>query len=182
MSAPAHTIAVYCSARDGLAQPFIDAAHLLGRSLAERDTALVYGGGGRGLMGEIARAALAAGGRVTGVIPRSMVEREAALETVTEQIVIDTMHQRKQIMADRCDAYIAMPGGVGTMDEIFEAITWHQIGLHAKPMVFLDIEHYYTPLRAFLEHATDLGFVPMSTMDAIIFCRTVPEALDTLGL
>ncbi len=182
MNLPAHTIAVYCSARDGLAPAFVESARMLGRSLAERSVGIVYGGGGRGLMGEIGRAAVDAGGHVTGVIPRSMVEREAALETVSEQIVIDTMHQRKQIMADRCDAYIALPGGVGTLDEIFEAITWHQLDLHAKPMVFLDIEGYYTPLRAFLEHATELGFIPATTMSAIGFETTVEGVLDALQL
>lgn len=181
-STPRKTIAVYCSARDGLAQPFIDAAHDLGRLLAERNTAIVYGGGGKGLMGEVGRAALAAGGTVTGVIPRSMVEREAALETVTEQVIIDTMHQRKQIMADRCDAYVAMPGGVGTLDEIFEAITWHQIGLHTKPMIFLDIQGYYTPLKQFLERSAQLGFIPESTMHAIRIESTVEAVLSELQL
>jgi uncharacterized protein (TIGR00730 family) len=176
------TIAVYCSARDGLAPPFIDAAHELGRSLAERGAAIVYGGGGRGLMGEIARASLAAEGHVIGVIPRSMVEREAAHNGVTEQVIIDTMHQRKQIMADRCDAYIAMPGGVGTLDEIFEAITWHQLDLHAKPMIFLDIDGYYSPLKQFLEHSAELGFIPVSTMDAIGFETTVPGVLEALKI
>ena len=179
-TSPTHTIAVYCSARDGLAQPFIDAAHKLGRSLAEQKTAIVYGGGGKGLMGEIARAALAAEGHVIGVIPRSMIEREAAHNGVTEQIIIDTMHQRKQIMADRCDAYIAMPGGVGTLDEIFEAITWHQLELHAKPMIFLDIEGYYAPLKQFLEHSAELGFIPESTMAAIRFETTIEGVLDAL--
>lgn len=181
-SHPARTIAVYCSARDGLAEPFIEAAHELGRSLAEHGASIVYGGGGKGLMGEIARAALAADGQVIGVIPRSMIEREAAHNGVTEQIIIDTMHQRKQIMADRCDAYVAMPGGVGTLDEIFEAITWHQLELHTKPMIFLDIEGYYTPLRHFLEHSAELGFIPKTTMDAIAFESTVGGVLDRLGI
>ena len=182
MKKKSHTIAVYCSARDGLDKPFVDAAHDLGRLLAERNTAIVYGGGGKGLMGEVGRAALAAGGKVTGVIPRSMVEREAALETVTEQVIIDTMHQRKQIMADRCEAYIALPGGVGTLDEMFEAITWHQIGLHTKPMIFLDIEGYYTPLRQFLEHSAELGFIPETTMAAIGFESSVDAVLEVLCL
>ena len=182
MNLPAHTVAVYCSARDGLAPAFVDCARDLGRSLAARSVGVVYGGGGRGLMGEIGRAALDAGGHVTGVIPRSMVEREAALHTVSEQIVIDTMHERKQIMADRCDAYVALPGGVGTLDEIFEAITWHQLDLHAKPMVFLDIDGYYSPLRQFLEHSADLGFIPASTMDAIVFETSVDGVLGALKI
>lgn len=176
------TIAVYCSARDGLSQHFIDAAHELGTALASSATAIVYGGGGKGLMGELSRASLEANGRVIGVIPRSMIEREAANNGVTEQIIIETMHQRKQIMADRCDAYIAMPGGVGTLDEMFEAITWHQLGLHKKQMVFLNIDGYYTPIREFMECSNKLGFIPDETLASIRFETTVPAVLRALGL
>jgi len=176
------TIAVYCSARDGLAEPFIAATRGLGSAIAEHDAAIIYGGGGKGLMGELARSALAQSGRITGVIPRSMIELESAHNGLTEQVVIDTMHERKQIMADRCDAYIALPGGVGTLDEMFEAITWHQLGLHTKPLVFLDIDGYYTPVRQFLEHSTAMGFIPATTLAAIGFETTVEGTLRAIGI
>lgn len=178
----AQGIAVYCSARDGLEGHFIDAARELGRVLAEMGLPLVYGGGGCGLMGETARACLDAGGDVIGVIPRSMIEKERALHTVSEFIEVETMHERKAIMAARARAFLAMPGGVGTLDETFEAITWNQLAIHNKPVVFVDIKGFYAPLKRFLDHAGQLGFIPADTLDRISFEPDVPSALEAAGV
>jgi uncharacterized protein (TIGR00730 family) len=176
------TVAVFCSARDNLAPAFVHAARDIGTLLATRRIGIVYGGGGGGLMGELATAALHAGGRVTGVIPRSMVEAEKAHRGVSELIVIDTMHERKQIMADRADAFLALPGGVGTLDEIFEAITWNQLAIHDKPVGFLDVDGFYAPLRAFLDHAHAGGFIPESTMKRLKFESRPESLLKSVGL
>lgn len=175
-------VAVFCSARDNLAPACISAAREIGRRLAASDTAVVYGGGGVGLMGELATAALDAGGQVIGVIPRSMVEAEKAHRGVSELIVIETMHERKRIMADRADAFLALPGGVGTLDEIFEAITWNQLAIHDKPIGFLDLDGFYAPLKAFLDHAHAGGFIPASTMDHIRFQAEPVAILRALGV
>lgn len=162
-------VAVYCSARDNLDPAYAHAAREVGRLLAESDITIVYGGGGIGLMGQLATAAIEAGGHVVGVIPRTMVEAEKAHLGVPELVVIETMHERKQIMADRADAFLALPGGVGTLDEIFEAITWNQLAIHDKPIAFLDTLGFYAPLRAFLDHAYAAGFIPDSTMHRLRF-------------
>ncbi len=177
-----HAVAVYCSARDGLDRAYIDAAREVGRTLAGRGIGIVYGGGGAGLMGEVADAALVAGGEVVGVIPRSMVEQERAHTGLDELIVVETMHERKAIMASRAGAFLALPGGVGTLDEIFEAITWNQLSIHDKPIVFLDLNGFYAPLRAFLEHAHRGGFIPTGTMTRVRFEPTPADALAALGI
>ncbi len=176
-----NAVAVYCSARDGLEPRFVEAARAVGRTLAERGIGVVYGGGGAGLMGEVANAALDAGGEVVGVIPRSMVEAERAHRGVTELIVIETMHERKKIMSDRADAFLALPGGVGTLDEVFEAITWNQLAIHDKPIGFLDLDGFYDPLRRFLGGAAADGFIPASTMDRLTFEPDVGSVLAALG-
>ncbi len=176
------SIAVYCSARDNLDGAYIDATRLTGRSLAERGITVVYGGGGAGLMGELATAALDAGGTVVGVIPQSMVEQERAHTGLNELIIVETMHERKAIMADRAGAFLALPGGVGTLDEIFEAITWNQLAIHDKPIVFLDLDGFYAPLKAFLDHAHASGFIPRATMDHIRFAPTPTDALGAMGI
>ena len=176
------SIAVYCSARDNLDPAYVNAARDIGRRLASSGITVVYGGGGAGLMGELASAALDARGSVVGVIPRSMVEQERAHTGLRELIVVETMHERKAMMAGRADAFLALPGGVGTLDEIFEAITWNQLGIHEKPIVFLDLEGFYAPLRAFLEHAHRGGFIPRATMDHIRFAPTPESALELPGL
>lgn len=176
------SVAVYCSARDGLAPGFVEAAREVGRTLAERGVRVVYGGGGAGLMGEVADAALGAGGEVVGVIPRSMVEAERAHHGVTELIVIETMHERKQIMSDRADAFLALPGGVGTLDEVFEAITWNQLEIQDKPIGFLDVDGFYAPLRRFLEGASAGGFIPRETMERLTFGQNPESVLAALGI
>ena len=175
-------VVVFCSARDNLAPAYVDATRAIGRGLAEQGITVVYGGGGVGLMGELATAALDVGGTVIGVIPRSMVEQERAHNGVTELIVVETMHERKAIMADRSDAFLALPGGVGTLDEIFEAITWNQLNIHDKPIGFLDIDGFYAPLKIFLDHAHQGGFIPASTMEHIRFEPDPAAVLASLGI
>lgn len=176
------SVAVYCSAREGLDGPFTEAARETGRLLGERGIELVYGGGGLGLMGVVASAALEAGGRVVGVIPRSMVEKERAHEGLTERIVVTTMHERKAIMAERAGAFVALPGGVGTLDEVFEAITWNQLAIHDKAVGFVDVDGFYAPLRVFLEHAAAGGFIPASTMSRLRFGADPASVLGAIGL
>lgn len=176
------SVAVYCSAREGLDGPFTGAARELGRLLGERGIELVYGGGGLGLMGVVATAALEAGGRVVGVIPRSMVEKERAHGGLTERIVVETMHERKAIMAERAGAFVALPGGVGTLDEVFEAITWNQLAIHDKAVGFVDVNGFYAPLRAFLERAHAGGFIPASTMERLRFEGEAGALLGAMGI
>jgi len=173
-------IAVFCGARTGTDPVFADTTRAIGRGLAERNLGLVYGGGNVGLMGVLADAALEAGAPVIGVIPRSMVDVELAHEGCTELCIINTMHERKAIMAERASAFLAIPGGVGTLDEVFEAITWNQLAIHDKPIGFLDTDAYYSHLKAFMTHSAGLGFIPPTTMDRLIFEPAHDTMLDRL--
>lgn len=173
-------IAVFCGARAGTDPLFADTARAVGRGLAERNLGLVYGGGNVGLMGILADAALEAGAPVIGVIPRSMVDVELAHTGCTELHVITTMHERKALMAERSAAFLAIPGGVGTLDEVFEAITWNQLAIHDKPIGFLDTEGYYAHLKSFMHHSAALGFIPSATMDRLVFEPHTNAMLDRL--
>jgi hypothetical protein len=177
-----NAVAVYCSARDGLDTPYVEAAREVGLRLAGAGVTVVYGGGGVGLMGELASAALDAGGEVIGVIPRSMVEKERAHRGVSELVVVETMHERKKAMSDRAEAFVALPGGVGTLDEIFEAITWNQLRIHDKPIGFLDVGGFYAPLRQFLVSAAAAGFIPDTTMSRLRFAAEPGSVLALLGV
>ena len=146
-------LCVFCGSSVGSNPAYAEAAVTLGSLLARRGIGLVYGGGNVGLMGVIADAALAAGGEVIGVIPKALADREVAHHGVTELRVVDSMHTRKAMMADLSDAFIAMPGGVGTFEEFFEAITWTQLGLHRKACGLLNVAGFYTPLAAFIDQA-----------------------------
>jgi uncharacterized protein (TIGR00730 family) len=152
-------VCVFCGSNTGMRPAYAEAATRLGRLIAERGLGLVYGGGRVGLMGLIADAAHQAGGEVIGVIPRALAEWEVAHTGITDLRVVNSMHERKALMADLVDAFVALPGGVGTLDELFEIWTWGQLGLHAKPLGFLDVEGYYAGLHAFLDHMRDEGFV-----------------------
>jgi hypothetical protein len=152
-------VAVFCGSSPGARPEYADAARELGTLLAARGLDLVWGGGNVGLMGAVADAALAAGGRTIGVIPEALVERELGHVASTELRVVRTMHERKALMADLSDAFVALPGGMGTLDETFEILTWAQLGLHAKPVGLLDVAGYWGPLLAFLDRARDEGFV-----------------------
>ncbi|AZN35997.1 LOG family protein [Iodobacter ciconiae] len=153
------SVAVFCGAKHGIQPEFTTAARELGAVLAEREITLVYGGGHVGLMGEVATACLDAGGKVIGVIPEFMVVRELALEACSELIIVDSMHTRKAKMAELAGGFIAMPGGFGTLDELFEILTWSQVGLHGKPVGLLNTGNYYDSLTKFLEETVAAGFL-----------------------
>ena len=156
-------------------------ARSLGTLLAERGIGLVYGGGGVGLMGEMADAALAAGGKVTGVIPSGLFTREMAHVEVTELIEVGSMHERKALMYDRSDAFIAMPGGFGTLDELCEVVTWTQLGVHAKPAVLLDVDGFWDPFVALLDKMEQVGFMKKANRELLGVVDTPAAALDHLS-
>ena len=142
---------------------------------------IVYGGGKVGLMGAVADGALAAGGEVIGVIPEALVERELAHEGLTELHVVASLHQRKALMAELADGFVALPGGFGTLDELMEQLTWAQLGLHSKPVGFLDVEDYWRPLVAYARHATEEGFVREADLAAIAVAGDAEALLDRLA-
>jgi uncharacterized protein (TIGR00730 family) len=167
-SSPLRAVCVFCGSSIGSHSTYAESAHALGLELALRDIALVYGGGNVGLMGVVADAALGAGGRVLGVMPRHLVEREIAHRTLTELHVVDSMHSRKQMMADLADAFVLLPGGFGSWEEFCEVVTWSQLGLHRKPCGILDVLDYYRPLLEMMSRAVEHGFVRASHRDAIV--------------
>ncbi len=152
-------ICVFCGSSLGLRPAYAEAARATGRLIAERGLGLVYGGGEVGLMGVLANAAMAAGGEVIGVIPEALMRMEVGHPELTALHVVDTMHERKAMMADLSDAFIALPGGIGTLEELFEVWTWGQLGIHPKPLGFLDVDGYYDHLHAFLDHSVSEGFL-----------------------
>jgi uncharacterized protein (TIGR00730 family) len=153
------SVCVFCGSAPGARPSYSAAARELGAALAHHGITLVYGGGRLGLMGIVADATLAAGGRVIGVIPRMLIERELAHPALTRQHVVTTMHERKTLMAEMSDAFVGLPGGMGTFDELVEIVTWAQLGLHAKPVVLANIENYFAPLYAMLDNAVTERFV-----------------------
>ena len=164
---PAFSVAVYCGSRVGSQPEFAQVAAEVGRWIGGQGGQLVYGGGRNGLMGLLANACLKAGGQVVGVIPKTMVEREWAHSGCTELIITDTMHERKRIMAERCDAFLALPGGIGTFEEFFEAWTWRQLGYHDKPVGLLNVAGYYDALLQFLKHSVSSQFMGDAQMGLI---------------
>ncbi|GHD58407.1 LOG family protein [Jeongeupia chitinilytica] len=175
------SVVVFCGSRHGARPEYAEAARTLGRQLAERQIALVYGGGNVGLMGDVAQACLGASGRVVGVIPEFMVERELALAECTELLVVDSMHTRKAKMADIADGFIAMPGGFGTFDELFEILTWSQIGLHGKPVGVLNTAGYFDQLLGFIRQTVTEGFVRETEAERIAVADDPAALLDTLA-
>jgi len=153
------SVCVFCGSAAGVRPSYSDAARELGVAFAQHGIALVYGGGRLGLMGIVADAALQAGGRVIGVIPSMLIERELAHPNLTRQQVVSTMHERKTVMAEMSDGFVGLPGGMGTFDELVEIITWAQLGLHAKPVVLANIDNYFATLYAMLDNAVTEGFV-----------------------
>ena len=153
------TIAVYCGASHGANPPYADAARELARALVEHNIGLVYGGGKVGLMGVIADEVLRLGGEATGVIPKALVEREVGHAGLTRLFVVKDMHERKAMMSDLSEGFIAMPGGMGTLEELFEMVTWAQLGIHAKPVGLLNANRFYDGLKAFVRHQCEEGFV-----------------------
>ncbi len=152
-------VCVYCGSSEGLDPRYAEAADQLGAAIARSGWRLVFGGGGRGLMGRAARAAMAAGGEVVGIIPSFLQEREQATQEWTETVVVENMHQRKQLMFDRSDAFVALPGGVGTLEELVEQLTWVQLERHRKPVVIADIAGFWRPLLSLIAHMRMAGFV-----------------------
>ncbi|MFO1243679.1 MAG: TIGR00730 family Rossman fold protein [Ramlibacter sp.] len=156
---PAFSICVYCGSRPGNEPGFAGLARAVGDWIGRHGGQLVYGGGNNGLMGVVADATLAAGGRVVGIIPKALVEREWAKLDCTELHVVDTMHERKRLMAERADAFLALPGGIGTFEELFEVWTWRQLGYHDKPVGLLNAAGYYDSLLVFLRSSVAHGFM-----------------------
>ncbi len=153
------SVCVYCGSGEGGDPRFGEAADALGKALAAEGVGLVYGGGGGGLMGRLARATLAGGGFVTGIIPNFLVRKEHALTDAQEMVVVENMHERKQAMFERADAFIALPGGVGTLEELFEQLTWAQLDRHDKPILIADIAGFWRPLLALFAHMHNSGFI-----------------------
>jgi uncharacterized protein (TIGR00730 family) len=174
-------ICVFCGSSLGSNVAYSEAAVTLGGLLAARNITLIYGGGNVGLMGVIANAVLEAGGQVIGVIPHSLAKREIEHRGLTQLHVVDSMHTRKAMMADLADAFIAMPGGVGTFEEFFEAVTWTQLGLHRKPCGLLNVAEFYTPLAAFIDQAVSDGFIKPVHRAAIVVDDNPERLLDTLA-
>ena len=162
------SICVYCASNSGSSPKFQEGAEALGRTLATNGKSLVYGGGKVGLMGALADAVLASGGNVIGVIPHALKDRELAHNGLTELITVADMHERKLTMANLADAFIALPGGIGTMEELFEVFTWLQLEFHSKPIGLLNIEGYYDELLSFLNRMVTCGFVQRSHLDLLI--------------
>jgi hypothetical protein len=152
-------LCVFCGSTPGHDPAYAEATRAVGKSLVAHGYGLVYGGGGIGLMGELASAVLDAGGEVVGVIPRHLYEAERAHRGVTDLRVVDTMHERKAAMADLSDGFVGLPGGIGTYEELFEALTWAQLGIHAKPVGLVDVGGFFTPLLAFLDQVVATGFL-----------------------
>ena len=173
-------ICVYLGSREGNSPAFRQATNTLGRTLAERGHTLVYGGARIGLMGELANAALNAGGEAIGVMPDHLVEREQAHFGLSELIRVRNMHERKATMAANADAFIALPGGIGTFEELFEIWTWGYLGLHEKPMGLLNIDEFYSPLLTFLDSTVNHGFLAATTRNMLLDASTSHELLDAL--
>ena len=171
-------VCVFCGSAVGARAEYAAAAGELGRAMAERGYGMVFGGGSVGLMGVAADAALAAGGEVVGVIPDVIVDREIGHSGVTELRVVRTMHERKAAMADSADAFIALPGGFGTMDEFMEIVTWAQLGIHSKPCVMVNVAGYYDALLRFMDVAVEEGFIRAENRVMVRVARDAAEALE----
>lgn len=185
MMTPAFSVCVYCGSRPGSQPEFAQAAQTVGRWIGEHGGQLVYGGGNNGLMGLVAQATLDHGGQVVGIIPKSLQEREHAKLNCTELHVVDTMHQRKHMMADRAHAFLALPGGIGTFEELFEVWTWNQLGYHDKPLGLLNVNGYYDSLLVFLKHAVGQGFLNEWQLDMLNIdtepSRLLPKLVQDAG-
>jgi len=175
-------ICVFCGSRSGTDPAFAAAAEALGRGIAQAGAQLVYGAGDVGLMGITARAAQDAGGDTLGVIPQHLVEREVGKRDLTRFVVTETMHERKKVMFMNCDAVVMLPGGAGSLDEFFEVLTWRQLGLHAKPIVLLNVAGYWDPLIGLVDHVIAQGFADASLAGFFSIARTPAETLQARNL
>lgn len=183
---PNFSLCVYCGSRPGHNPQFAAVAKAVGRWIGEHGGQLVYGGGHNGLMGILADAALAAGARVIGIIPKALVEREWAHQGCTELHIVENMHERKQLMAEHADAFLALPGGIGTLEEFFEVWSWHQLGYHSKPIGLLNQDGFYDSLLTFLNSAIQNGFMSDWQMNlirtdshAVLLLEALTQAADT---
>ena len=179
---PIRNVAVFCASADGVHPDYREVALELGRALAQRRIGVVFGGSKVGLMQAVAQGALEQGGPVVGVIPTVLVELEVAHDDLTELHITDTMHTRKAMMSARADAFIALPGGYGTFEELFEVLAWQTLKLHAKPVLLLNINGFYDPMLAFLDHCVGQGMLKQKNRDILLVAGTVEDALDQLGI
>lgn len=171
-------IAVFCGSQSGTSPIYGDVAQQLGEEIVRRGFGLVYGGGCIGLMGVVAEAVLRQGGEVIGVIPRSLFRKEVAIENATELIVVETMHERKALMADRADGFIALPGGYGTCDELFEILTWAQLGIHRKPIGLLNVNGFFDPLMGWLDNMVNEGFLKSKYRQLLMLAADTGELFN----
>ena len=181
MFAPLHQVCVYCGSSPGTDPAYAAAAVALGEELAARDIGLVYGGGAVGLMGVVADTVMAMGGRVLGIIPEFLDRREIRNQAITDLRVVATMHERKAMMAAEADAFVALPGGIGTFEELFEALTWTQLGIHAKPVALFEVNGFWDPLVALLERAVADEFLKPDAAAALLRGSTPAEVLDAFA-
>jgi uncharacterized protein (TIGR00730 family) len=175
------SICVFCGSRFGADPDAREAARRLGALLAHEGITLVYGGGGIGLMGVLANAVLEGGGRVLGVIPRFLLKREAGHPALSQTVVVETMHERKLQMFERADAFVILPGGLGTLEEFFEVLSWRTLGLHNKSIVIIDQGGYWEPLAVLLRQVVEGGFADRSHLDVVAFVRDIKDVLPTLA-
>ena len=173
-------LAVYCGSAAGADPAFADTARELGRLMVERDIDLVYGGGKLGLMGIVADTVLDSGGKVYGVIPEALVAHEVAHRGCTELHTVANMHERKAKMTELTDAFVALPGGIGTLDELFEAWTWNALGYHSKPLCLLNVHGFWNDLAEFMDHVRDSGFLSEARRNQLLKADTPAEAIDLL--
>ncbi len=173
------SICVYCGARNGKNATHAQAAEALGRAIAQEGWRLVYGAGDVGLMGTVARAAQASGGETFGVIPTHLLSREVGKTDLTRLVITETMHERKKVMVMNADAIVLLPGGAGSLDEFFEVLTWRQLGLHDKPIVLLDNDGFWEPLKALLAHVVSEGFAESSLLD---FVQSAPDVETAMAM
>jgi uncharacterized protein (TIGR00730 family) len=172
------SVCVYCGSSAGADPRFLEEAIRCGTTLAEAGLTLVYGGGKVGLMGAVADAVLAAGGKVTGVMPKDLVDQEIAHRGLTDLRVVNSMHERKLAMAELSDAFLCLPGGPGTFEEIFEQWTWALLGIHAKPCGFVNVGGYYDLMRQTIQHMADNGFIGQTYVDMLVYADSTDEALE----
>ncbi|KAJ3064670.1 hypothetical protein HDU99_004400 [Rhizoclosmatium hyalinum] len=179
---PIHNVCVFCGSSPGKSPMYIEAAKSLSELLVSKDIGIVYGGGSLGLMGAIATTAIEKGGRVIGIIPSAMASgmEKPGFSLPGETIIVKDMHSRKALMNEKSDAFIALPGGIGTFEEVLEAMTWSQLSIHTKPIVILNTNGFYEPLKGLIENAIQEGFFKEGNRGLAVFCNTVEEVLDAL--
>ena len=175
-------ICVYCGSSPGKRPAYLESARMLAKELVKRDIGLVYGGASVGIMGTIADTVLSLGGEVIGIIPQSLVDKEVSHKGLTELLIVESMHQRKAKMAEISDGFIALPGGLGTLEELFEVLTWSQLGFHTKPCALLNVERYFDNLALFMDHAVDEQFVKNIHRDMLLIESEPDKLLHAMSM